>query len=75
MNRSRLYVLQGLLVFVFLYSCQPTGQTSDSRHEFRSFEASVSSRGVDVPVSYVHPIGDGDESFPLFVMALGHGWK
>jgi len=73
MKRNRLYFLPGFLALVFLYSCQPTGKTSTSLFEFRSVETNVSSRGVDVPITYVHPIGDSDHSFPLVVLAHGHG--
>lgn len=41
--------------------------------EFRSTETTVSSRGIAVPVTFVYPIGAANESFPLVVMAHGHG--
>jgi len=48
-------------------------QQSATEYEFESIETTVSSRGVAVPVTIVQPTGTAGESFPLVVMAHGHG--
>ena len=45
----------------------------DPAYEFQSIDTTVSSRGVAVPVTYVHPLVAEGESFPLVVMVHGHG--
>lgn len=42
-------------------------------YQFASIETTVSSRGVAVPATYVHPLAQGDEKFPLVVLVHGHG--
>lgn len=59
-----LLLLPGILL---LAACQPAG------YEFASIETTVSSRGVAVPATYVHPLAEGDETFPLVVLVHGHG--
>ncbi len=58
-----------LLSTLFLAACGPDGP----RYEFASVETTVSSRGVSVPATFVHPIAEGEEKFPLVVLAHGHG--
>jgi len=58
-----------LLSMLLLAACGPGGPT----YEFASLETTVSSRGVAVPATYVHPVAEGDEKFPLVVLAHGHG--
>jgi hypothetical protein len=41
--------------------------------EFESIDTFVPSRGVNIPVTYTHPLGGENETFPLVVMAHGHG--
>jgi len=48
-------------------------QASSAEYAFRSIDTVVSSRGVDIPVTYVYPLGADGERFPLVVMAHGHG--
>lgn len=58
-----------LLSVLLLAACGPGGPT----YEFASVETTVSSRGVAVPATYVHPVAEGDEKFPLVVLVHGHG--
>jgi len=70
--KHRTYFLAALiLAFVVPYTYAE--QQSATEFEYQSIETTVSSRGVAVPVTYVHPTGTGDEIFPLVVMAHGHG--
>ena len=62
-----------LVALTFLAACSQTEQSSSATFEFQSIETTVSSRGIMVPVTYVHPIGTNGEKFPLVVMAHGHG--
>jgi dienelactone hydrolase len=64
------FSLPPLLALLFVVACQ---SATDEQYEFQSVETTVSSRGVEVPVTYVHPIAAGDDLFPLLVMAHGHG--
>jgi len=57
------------LGILFLAACTP----EPAAYEFASIDTTVMSRGVGVPVTYVHPVATGDELFPLVVMAHGHG--
>ncbi len=56
-----------------LAACQQTEQQSAATYEYASLDTNVMSRGVAVPVTYVHPLATGDEKFPLVVIAHGHG--
>ena len=48
--------------------------TSENAHfRFESIDTFVSSRGVDVPVTFVHPTVKEGIALPLVVMAHGHG--
>lgn len=58
-----------LLSTLLLAACGPDGP----RYEFSAVDTTVSSRGVAVPATFVHPVADGDEEFPLVVLAHGHG--
>jgi dienelactone hydrolase len=60
-------------VAILIATTLSSGQASAAEFEFQSIETTVSSRGVAVPVTYVHPIGTTGDSFPLVVMAHGHG--
>jgi len=42
-------------------------------YRIRSSDSFVSSRGVEVPVTYVYPVAVHPHRFPLVVMAHGHG--
>ena len=70
MKRASTFSLPTFLALVFIVACQPA---TNNEYEFQSVETTVSSRGVDIPVTYVHPVAAGDELFPLLVMAHGHG--
>ena len=67
------HAFAALVAIVFLAACSQAEQSSSATFEFQSIETTVSSRGVMVPVTYVHPIGTSGESIPLVVMAHGHG--
>ena len=58
-----------LFSLLLVTACGPGGPT----YEFASIETTISSRGVSVPATYVHPIADADQQFPLVVLAHGHG--
>lgn len=62
-----------LLMLVSIAACQPAANEQMTHYEFQSVETTVSSRDVDIQVTYVYPTGAGEELFPLVVMAHGHG--
>jgi len=66
-NSRNLIIAVSLLV---LCACDAQHNTA---YEFQSIDSTVSSRGVAVPVTYVHPLMAEGESFPLVVMLHGHG--
>ena len=66
-NSRSLLIAVSLLV---LCACNAQHNTA---YEFQSIDTTVSSRGVAVPVTYVHPLIAEGESFPLVVMLHGHG--
>ncbi len=49
------------------------GSLSAAVYEFESTDTFVPSRGVNIPVTYTHPLGGENVTFPLVVMAHGHG--
>ena len=61
------------LALVLVASCQTVEKTSVTNHQYYSIDTSILSRGVRVPVTYVEPISQVDGTFPLVVMAHGHG--
>jgi len=66
----------GALVAVatlLIAACAPANEPSADGFEFESIETTVVSRGIDVPVTYVHPLVSMGDTFPLVVMAHGHG--
>lgn len=62
-----------LTTFTIILLLTAWGGASASVYQFISIDTVVTSRGVDIPVSYVHPVRAGNETFPLVVMAHGHG--
>jgi dienelactone hydrolase len=54
-------------------SCQPIEQVPVTKYAYQSIDTAVSSRGISIPATYVEPTATGDETFPLVVMAHGHG--
>ena len=66
-------IVRYTLLAVFLTACQPAERQPAVEFEITSIEASVSSRGVAVPVTFVHPLAAGHEKFPLVVLVHGHG--
>ena len=70
MQRIARLTLPVFLALAFTVACQPA---TNNQYQFQSVETTISSRGVEIPVTYVHPTAVGDEVFPLLVMAHGHG--
>jgi dienelactone hydrolase len=62
-----------LAIALALTACSAGEQASTIAYEFESIDSTVSSRGVEIPVTYVRPIPRQDETFALVVMAHGHG--
>jgi dienelactone hydrolase len=62
-----------LAIALALTACSAGEQASNTAYEFESIDSTVSSRGVEIPVTYVRPVPRLDEAFPLVVMAHGHG--
>lgn len=64
-----------LLTFsmLLLQACSEARSPSRATYEFSSVDATVTSRGVEIPVTYVRPVYDMDEPLPLVVLAHGHG--
>jgi dipeptidyl aminopeptidase/acylaminoacyl peptidase len=62
-----------LALLLALAACPAGEQATTVAYEFESIYTTVSSRGVAIPVTYVHPVPRDDETFPLVVMAHGHG--
>ena len=73
MKRAASISSPALLALVLLVACQPAAETPSSSYEYQSIDTTVPSRGVEIPVTYVRPIAENNESFPLVVMAHGHG--
>lgn len=59
--------------FLTLVACSPDQANEVLTHEFRSVDTTVLSRGVAVPVTLTAPLVDEGVSFPLVVLAHGHG--
>ena len=62
-----------LAIALALTACSAGEQAATTAYEFESIDSMVSSRGVEIPVTYVHPVTRQDETFPLVVMAHGLG--
>lgn len=56
-----------------LQACGSSEDGTPDRYAARSVETTVESRGVDIPVTYVYPVTGGDDTYPLVVLAHGHG--
>jgi dienelactone hydrolase len=59
------------LTLILLFSIGTATAAPD--YEYEAVDTFVDSRGVQVPVTWTYPIGADDETFPLVVMAHGHG--
>ena len=75
MRLARFRVLNPALLALALVfaACSAGEQANQAAYEFESIDTTVSSRGVAIPVTFVHPVPRQDETFPLVVMAHGHG--
>jgi len=63
---ANILILLSVLILAACYA-------DPAAYQFASIETTVSSRGVAVPATYVHPLAQGDEKFPLVVLVHGHG--
>jgi dipeptidyl aminopeptidase/acylaminoacyl peptidase len=70
MKRTVVYCLL-VVSALALFACEPAEQ--QAAFEIVSIDTTVMSRGVAVPVTYVHPLATDDVKFPLVVIAHGHG--
>jgi dienelactone hydrolase len=73
MKRRTIRGLGFLWALMLIAACSQPQPRETVSYEFEAIDTVVSSRGVDVPVTYVRPLPRGNESFPLVVMAHGHG--
>ena len=73
MKRQTIRGLGFLWALMLIAACSQPQPRETVSYEFEAIDTVVSSRGVDVPVTYVRPLPRGNESFPLVVMAHGHG--
>jgi len=72
--------LLAVLTALAMVACQPSERNSADdnpgppmQHDFTSIDTTVPSRGVSIPVTYVEPVGTASETFPLVLIAHGHG--
>jgi dienelactone hydrolase len=74
MNMNRFYSSIAIISGLFLSAaCTSDDAESNVVRESHSLVTTVLSRGVEIPVTYTAPFADADETFPLVVMAHGHG--
>lgn len=69
----KLSILLPIAGFSLLGACNDPQPLADEGYPFESVDTVVSSRGIDIPVTFVQPLAGGDESFPLVIIAHGHG--
>lgn len=62
-----------VVVATLLAACGAAERPGDSGYAYQSTDALIPSRGVSIPVTLVSPVAKGGETFPLVVMAHGHG--
>lgn len=62
-----------LLLVLALAACNTAEKTATAAYAYQVTDTWIPSRGVSIPVSYVTPISTSSETFPLVVMAHGHG--
>ena len=67
---SLIYVLYGILLVT---ACSDDQGTQIVQLRFQSIDTSLLSRGVDIAVTVTTPVVEVGETFPLVVMAHGHG--
>ena len=63
---------QILFVLILCSACRSESNITNP-YEFTVLETTVSSRTVQVPVTFVQPVAKQSEMFPLVVMIHGHG--
>ena len=73
MKRQTVNFVFALAVIGLPATCYPDVPATAVEYRFESIETTVLSRGVDIPVTFIRPIALQNESFPLVVMAHGHG--
>jgi dienelactone hydrolase len=72
LKQHTLHRFIGALCALCLSACG-SEDSHQAAYEFRALDTTVESRGVAVPVTYVHPVATADETFPLLVLVHGHG--
>ncbi|MEE8427333.1 MAG: alpha/beta fold hydrolase [Woeseiaceae bacterium] len=73
MLHRKLLALLPIIGISLLTACNKAPPVVDASYEFESVDAFVSSRDIDIPVTFIRPLTDSDETFPLVVIAHGHG--
>lgn len=71
-GKVRRFAIAAILVLC-LQACDADNAAAPISYEVHSVDATVTSRGVDIPVTYVYPVTANNDSYPLVVMAHGHG--
>ncbi len=64
---------KALLVVAILLALQACSASNEAAVEFTVVDTTISSRGVEIPVTFVGPAEQGEQRYPLVVMAHGHG--
>ena len=62
-----------VLVCALIFCACGADSSQPTAFDFTSVDTTVLSRGVEIPVSYVRPVSESNEKYPLVVLAHGHG--
>lgn len=62
-----------IAAFAGMSACTDDQPNSPGEQEFRAVVTTVQSRSVAIPVTFTTPIVEGGDTYPLVVMAHGHG--
>ncbi len=73
MLHRKLFALVPIIGISLLGACNESQPIVDASYKFESVDSFVSSRDIDIPVTVVRPLTDSDETFPLVILAHGHG--
>jgi dienelactone hydrolase len=68
-----IFLLCGLVLLASCSADEPESQELSAPFDFQSIDTTILSRGVAVPATYVTPAVSDGRTFPLVVMAHGHG--
>lgn len=66
-------ILRASFAILLVAANMPQVLAAPVEFDYQATDTTVSSRGVAIPVTFTHPLTSADESFPLVVMAHGHG--